>query len=100
MAIPESKSITPNAVVPDLEYVIALIHSPDFVYPLRRASIGNPGLSHTPVLDYIAFILKMYYDFLDASKDVAEIFQLYSAYIKQYPKPKRSQPSEEKKEGS
>lgn len=96
LAIPESKSITPNAVVPDLEYVIALIHSPDFVYPLRRASIGNPGLSHTPVLDYIAFILKMYYDFLDASKDVAEVFLLYWAYIKQYPNPKRSQPPKKK----
>lgn len=99
-AIPENKAITPNAVVLDLEYVIALIHNPDFVFPLRHTSIGNSGFAHTPVLDYIAFILKMYYDFLDASKDVAEIFQLYSAYIKQYPKPKRSQPSEEKKEGS
>lgn len=94
-AIPENKAITPNAVVLDLEYVIALIHNPDFVYPLRRTSIGNSGLSHTPVLDYIAFILKMYYDFLEASKDVAEVFQLYQAYIKQYPKTKRSQPPEE-----
>ena len=88
LSIPDNKAITANAVVQDLGYVIALIHNPDFVYPLWRQSGIHQGFLHTPILDYITFVLKMYYDFLDASKEVAEVFQLYCSYTKEQPKQK------------
>lgn len=81
--IPDNKAITATAVVQDLGYVIALIHNPDFVYPLWRQSGINQGFFHTPILDYITFVLKMYYDFLDASKEVAEVFRQYCSYMEE-----------------
>ena len=77
----ENKAIAPNAVVSNLEYVLPLIHHPDFVYPLWRLPGVNQDFCHTAILDYITFILKMYYDFLDASKEVAEVFRLYRSYM-------------------
>lgn len=88
LGIPDNAAITENAVVQDLGYVIALIHDPDFVYPPWRQSGVNPTLFHTPILDYISFIFKMYYDLLDASKEVVEAFQLYCSYTKEHPKQK------------
>lgn len=79
----ENKAIVSNAVVSNLEYVLPLIHHPDFVYPLWRLPGVNQDFCHTAILDYITFILKMYYDFLDASKEVAEVFRLYCSYMEE-----------------
>lgn len=80
-SIQHPNTVQYHSLLQDFDNVLRQIQRPNFENPVWNTS-NFYQISYTaPVLDYIIFMLKLYYDVLDATEDVATVFWSYHSYM-------------------
>ena len=80
-SIQHPNTVQYHSLLQDFDNVLRQIQRPNFENPVWNTSNFYQISYSAPVLDYIIFMLKLYYDVLDATEDVATVFWSYHSYM-------------------
>lgn len=84
-SIQHPNTVQYHSLLQDFNNVLRQMQRTDFENPVWNISNFYQISYSAPVLDYIIFMLKLYFDFLDATEDVAAVFWSYHSYMEKKP---------------